>query len=475
MARLDIAMRSIYGIGTTDDKRDKYTMGLGVDANDASDMTLVKEYWERPTKEYPNGRYAVVVGSELAEIKDNPYGELPYVQFTWFPRPGSAFSDGGVTALIPLQKQLNMLHSQLLTNVKKTVNSPWIVQRGTVDNQSFNDASGVIIEYDQTKGPMQVIPPRRAEAPNVVTQILMSIQSIESQMDQLSGFPLAARGQQMENRQSGTMIQAMRNASEESRKPLLSRYRESLTTLGKLLMRITRSFVTEDQLIPVVARDGMVMLEEFTTRDIENGYDLYITAGDGYPDDPAGRTDVLLSLSRTGMFDMKDRKTRQLFVNALPYGDIQSIYDNGQTAERVRIFGENMKMIKGTDVMVKAYDLHLDHAERHTTFMRSPEAQRVFTTNPDIEQLIQDHVNEHLSALGANGAQVPELAPELQTNQNAATLNPMGMDGASSTTPVPDMSSPMASADTMSPGGTNGAEAQALQAMLASLQAGPKA
>lgn len=394
--------------GRTADGR--YMQGTGVYAGNAiKDLVLVKEFWTQPTREYPQGRYVMVVGSTVLRAEDNPYGRIPYVPFNWFPTPGSLKTEGLIPSLTPLQKQLNMSYSQLLTNVKIHGNPPWLIHElSRVDLNGITDRSGAIILHNTKPGYQ---PPTRLPVPDVTSQLINTIRMIEQQLAELSGLAQANNGINPEGSRSGSMLQVLIRANNEIRRPAIARFRESLTAVGKLVMEITRRYVKEDRLIPVIGRNGEIVVTEFTTRDIENGLDVFIVAGDGYPDDPVARADYLLGLLNTGLFDKQDRKVRKLFVEALEFGDIQSIYDDGETDERVRIHDENYKLLHGEQVKVKSYDLHMEHAELHAKSMRTPEAQTIFLSNPEIEVTAQAHLDEHLDFLSAGSDTKASPAP----------------------------------------------------------------
>jgi hypothetical protein len=402
---------------------------------------LLKELWVAPNQEHPQGRYVVVANDQVLDDRDNPYGRIPYCFCTWSPRPGSIYSDGLIPALCDIQREMNIAFSRQSSLLQVHSNPPWLVhQRSKVDPAAFTDRPGQIVIHDTPAG---VAPPSRQPPPLVTTNYEHWIAQLEAQMQEVAGLRGASRGVNPEGVRSGTMLSLLINANAAGRRPVIARYREFLQDLAHLLMQITRRYVKEDRLVSVIGNDGTALVQEFTRQDIEHGFDVRVSVGDGLPDDPMARAEFVMGLARSGLYNLTEEETRVKLRKMIEFGNLADAYDE-DTQERYRIHGENLRMLGGQEAPVKPYDLHKMHADGVARFMRTYEAQQAFEQNPQLEQIFQRHLDTHLDWLAAGQAQVPLMpnmtAPgqPLPVGNSGAGSQAMGVDlaGQLNTPPV---------------------------------------
>ena len=85
------------------------------------DYALVKEFWERPTKDHPQGRLIVVANGVLLYYLDRlPYmvGDdnrpaLPFTKCVCITRPGCFWGKSIVQRMIPLQRRYNAVRNRI--------------------------------------------------------------------------------------------------------------------------------------------------------------------------------------------------------------------------------------------------------------------------------------------------------------------------------------------------------------------------
>lgn len=418
------------GMDATATALGRMVKGAGVySGDDASQTVLLKEMWVAPNKRYPQGRYVVVAGNQVLRCIDNPYGRIPYVPMVWFPRPGSDQSDGLIGQLRPLQKALNQAFGRMLSTLNFHASPPWVVEDGTiVDMRAFSDRPNNVIVYKSPYG-NGTGAPKREQPPQFTGNYSAVLEWIEREMENIAGIRPASQGINPEGSRSASMLQVLINQDREGRTNAVARYKESLTEMGRLIMEITRRFVTEDRVVSVIGRDGEAKTFEFTRADIDYGHDVRVSVGGFPPIAPADRVRVVESLTKSGYVDATTPQGRKLAAKILETGDLNVIFDGGDPVERLRIHTENLLMLEGEDVPVESFERHEDHAEGCAAFMRTPEARELFAKDSAAKQRFQGHLDRHINYLNV-GQQPTPFMPGEQGSSAAAGPAAVGAGAA---------------------------------------------
>jgi hypothetical protein len=114
------------------------------DDNDP-EMVLHVQSWMAPNKEFPKGRYACwIPDQKILHEAENPYEEIPFVDFHWSPATTSFWSKSYVTPLIAPQRFINKRMSQLGEQANATIYSTILLGPGLKAEDIPPDFPGAI-------------------------------------------------------------------------------------------------------------------------------------------------------------------------------------------------------------------------------------------------------------------------------------------------------------------------------------------
>lgn len=124
------------------------------DSTMVDEAAVVKEYYERPTKNYPNGRLIVVANNCLLYAGDSPYsgpeqGDWhPYSACRWEIVPARFWGKSPFDDASEIQKHINTIDSVIILNRKTMAIPQKLIPRGTMaNNDQWSGRPGQKVPY----------------------------------------------------------------------------------------------------------------------------------------------------------------------------------------------------------------------------------------------------------------------------------------------------------------------------------------
>jgi hypothetical protein len=156
------------------------------DENDPP-MVVVVESYQPASKERPHGRYVCwIPGDQILHDEDNPYEEIPIVDFHWSAATTSFWSKAYITPLIAPQRFINKRMSQLGEQANAAIYSSILLAPGMTEADIPADFPGAIINGMTESG----IPAVGRLGPPEIPQWFL--QSIEMAVKMFNDTALAA-------------------------------------------------------------------------------------------------------------------------------------------------------------------------------------------------------------------------------------------------------------------------------------------
>ena len=156
---------------------------------------IVYEYWEKPTAQYPDGRYIVSTNSALLHAGVWPYekkDDFPFIPLRWQPRSGTAYGHSLGFDLCPLQQMYNRLYSRALEQFEVNKDYIMVERLSRIGADAFDQAAEDIddksriyrkVYYDRGSQPPQI-----QRAPGISADLFPMMQTLEKDMAQ-AGTP----------------------------------------------------------------------------------------------------------------------------------------------------------------------------------------------------------------------------------------------------------------------------------------------
>lgn len=198
-ASLSGSMQRFYQLKNSSGvKNDLITGRNGSDkgSTELTNSAIVKEYYEKPSANYPKGRLIVVANGVCLYAGDSPCegpdeGDWhPYSDFRWELVPGRYWPKGPLDAICELQKRLNSIDATIILTRKTMAIPQKLVPKGSgIAPGSWTGRPGQQIDYNQEAGVPSTVPAAGVDASvfKEREQVIEEMKMISGAMDILTG------------------------------------------------------------------------------------------------------------------------------------------------------------------------------------------------------------------------------------------------------------------------------------------------
>ena len=360
----------------------------GGESQDIENAVTLKEYYEKPTNKYPNGRMYVYTDDKLIDIGTDELPEeyrdeqdwCPIVKFdaSAFP-PGRLIKMGLIELLEPLQKQINVEHSSL---VKTLAQGPkyFVPEGADIDEDKLTKEDNERIDYNASAGtPTAVSPPARG------ADIWRHLNDLYNQWMELSGQHEVSHSNIPKGVKSGNAIAYLQEQDDNQMAPTLSLMGISISRWGKKCLRIMQKHFNEERIIKLIGRDNKTMAIKFLGANINLDCDLKVEMTSAMPRSEAARKQELLGMAQAGWL-RPDQYMKMAHIK-----DTEHVWKPIELQEQ-RAKWENDEMQQGIVHYPQDFDNNQIHLEIHNEVRLLPEFSKM---DPKIVAIITEHCKIH--------------------------------------------------------------------------------
>lgn len=379
-------------------------------------VCLFREYWERPTAEFPEGLRVLMAGHTILKVMPNKYAspdlgfDYPYVALRWSEEPERLWVDGLVEQLIPTQEEYNLTRSQMVANRKTMANPPWAIAKGSdVSLVQVDGLVGTILEYNGTMPrPEQVQPV--ALPPYVMdhmTMLVNEFQTIAADRD-------PANSQAPSSLRSGPVLSMLEERDKNTVANVVTNMLSAVQDVARMSLVLMGKFYDEPRLIKKAGDAFVYEVRSFLGADLRDNYDVRVFIEGGALESRAARQQTILDYVQLGILDPTNEDDKRKILQALEYGDPQTYITPKLVDERTAAW-ENEMLRAGQPVPVLPWQDHSVHIAALDLVMRSV----AFHTYPEeVKQAFVQHRSQH-----------DELLAEIVQSQLAAADAARGGSG----------------------------------------------
>lgn len=388
---------------------------------DLKNAVVLKEYWERPTQENPQGRYVVFASNKILFDGANPYpvSPIPFVRIRHILIPGSFWGDSTVTSLIDPQMQYNKTRSQAIEIKNMMAKPKWVVPKGSID-RPITTEPGEVIEFIPVGGQR----PQIERSPEIPSSIYRELMQLRDEIYELSGQHEVSRAQNPSGVRSGVAIAHLQEQDDLRMNPTVQEYERAVERLETFKLGLARQFYAEPRVARIVGEDGAVDVFTFTSEDIPADADVRVQSGSTLPPSRLARQDFILQLWQLKI--VQDPKT---VLRLLEFGNINGIYDD-ENLDTGQAHRENEALQNGEFHNAEDFENHDIHVFEHNRFRKTPEFEQL---DENIQQMFREHVAQHEQfKVQAQNPMQPEPqeqggAPDMNLDQILSSMQGMPM------------------------------------------------
>lgn len=374
------------------------------------DAVVVKEYFEKPCSDYPDGRYIIFAGEHIIK-KEN---ELPYINAEYGGRcypfvklgldtPKLFYSHAFIEDMKEVQKRYNEVRNRKYEFITKNVHGQIAIQEGSlVDDTEITNKPGDIIWYKRGFAPPTVM---KSSGPGTL-DVDSELRSLEGEFIQVTGIsPLSTTGTPNSSAVRGAgMVQMLMESDDSKFSLIVDEMIQATIDIAKQAIRLYKQFMLPNEvrftqftkdLQTTIRWTKELLMEDI---DIKNKTQLSVT--------DARRKEEINMLMQMGLLnpdqsmlgaDMTVKLIEEmdlgLPMNEMPikgYADVKK-----SRRENKKITNE-MAQIEADQ-----FDDHTIHYDIHTNFIKSDEYRRLVIVNPNIDILMRAHIQQHADVVEA--------------------------------------------------------------------------
>lgn len=394
---------SLGSIGGIDLKTENYTVAsIGVE-----NTAEVKEYWERATYRYPEGRHVIITGDKVLhagplDTKVGQYGQsdIPIV-FQKSLDYGMAFGETILTRLIPVQRRYNAIKNRKQEYMNRITIGQKQYEEGTIDEdyiEEYGLAPGALIPY--MRGSQGLMPVQQDELP----QSLMQDEGMtEAMLYSMSGTSEISRNSSAPTGVGSGVALSILQEQDDTRKGLTadSMY-DARIAIAKITLRLMKQHVKQPRLTRFVGKNNYIDTFTWLGSDLETS-DIFIDSSSLLTYTPSQRQQMVFDLMDRGMFidpelGKPTKETQGKIFELLEFGNWED-FDDGYSPQKKRAIRENNRMAQGVEAQWKPYDNDDVHINEHNDFRLTSQFEDLIKEQPNIESVFERHISAHMESL----------------------------------------------------------------------------
>lgn len=392
---------------------------------------IVKEFWERPTARYPQGRLIITAGGKLLYAGPLPWrigeaGEpdLPFVRIVSSRRPGCIWGISPIERLIPLQRRYNALRNRVAEYLNRVAVGGWYLPTTAETRpEDLDPEPGLIVTYSPKGGAK----PEPIVWPGLPPEFAAEFEHLMREFTVISGVSEFARfGEGTAGARAGISLALTLEQDDTRLSVVAGAIASAVAQVGKHWLRLYKQFAREPRMVRAVGQNGLADVLTWTADQLRSD-DVVVEGGQGLLDTPAQRRQMVQDLLQAGLFADPEtgrisREARQKIFQMLEMGDWEDAAEDDDALNRKRARTENQLMARGIPAGVQPYFDHAAHIAEHRRFQLSLEYDRL-TQGPGgewIRALFEEHVQAHLQAQQQAAAQAAAQQGAAQTTVQAA-------------------------------------------------------
>lgn len=353
-------------------------------------MAEIVQYWEKPSKTFPNGRFMVFSGSTVLWYGPNPLkpARLPYVPI-YGPNivPGSMYPDGQVEDLRAPQDTYDFVMSKMKEHADLMVNGRVLLPNGSgIDPDSIENRAGSVIQYNLP------YKPENWAGQELPMSMIQYAQILSDRAKELGGYNDIAQGQIPNAEVSGRTIAFATERANLSREPDMVRFSRSIIDIYQHMIHLARQFYSDGRLIRSLGENQRWTLSVFRADDYEFRYQL---VAEVYSKAPTSETLLLaetMEAKAAGLFDddPASERARKMLGDHRVTRSTTDPWANHREKQRreIRLMTDDPMHYAEVDEI----DEHDVHIEELVEFMVTPEFEAL---DPETQAKFRQHLYDH--------------------------------------------------------------------------------
>lgn len=411
------AVKNIWGVDCEGEDINVYTLdsittagGLGYTSMSSAvakklkkDQVLVLEKYEKPTIEYPNGRFIIVAGDKLIYMGELPYvnkengkRSFPFVKQACIASPNCFWGGSVIERCIPIQRSFNAIKNRKHEFLNRLTMGILAVEDGSLDIENLEEeglSPGKVLIYRQGSDA-----PKMLANGSVPIDFQYEENSLLNEFTNVSGVSDLLNGGISMSNASGVALQLL---IEQDDIKLLSSSEELKNVakdMAKHILRLYKQFALTEHTTRIIGDNGTVELFYWKGSDI-NSEDIVFETESEINETLAQKRSMIFEILKAGLLEDENGRLsssmRAKVLEQLGFG----VWENSQDMNALQITNankENIEIVSSCKKLLpKEIDDHTLHINEHIAFMLGGDYERAKARNEKIEEIMLEHIRNH--------------------------------------------------------------------------------
>lgn len=270
-------------------------------AQDRDKSATLKIYYEKRSKQHPDGRCLHLAGKVLLwnGPLPMPHGEIPLSQFAYRYVPKTLWPQGMVEGVCDHQKYLNAAMNSLLHILRFWAFPKWLVPReARVEETAITTKPNEVVYYDGLSGAEK---PSVITPPNIPGWVEGMPGLMRGSMESVTGVHQVSRASAPSGVRSGVALQILQEQDDSRIRVASELGKAGLENLSQHALETMAEFYGEERMVRTVGEGLQAESLALIGADL-NGLDAYVDITEGVVDTKAAKQQTLYDLISTGIF-----------------------------------------------------------------------------------------------------------------------------------------------------------------------------
>ncbi|CAM6003511.1 unnamed protein product [Sphagnum balticum] len=463
---LSTAMRRFFQLKSSSGVRGILSAGLGSsvtsgDSTMVDNACVVKEYYERPTEQYPHGRLIVVANNVTIYAGESPYsgpqqGDWhPYSACRWEVVPGRFWGKSPFDDATEVQKHINSIDSIIQLNRKTMAIPQKLIPRGTMAvNDAWTGRPGQKIYFTPGEGG---IGPTNIPGMGLDPQVLQERAGKVEDIKTITGAVDILKGDRPNGVTAFSALNLLFEVGAGKLFPMAERWKRFIESSQRKQLQLIAVKYREPR--PYYIQKLMSMNTELTADQIKDfvGKDLYdncnviIDPASAVPKMKAAEQAKLMELAQLGVLNLEDPANKAEFLDRMDIVGFSGGY--GKDASRAKYENDMLDDLALNPTGQHPVMLDADNHQIHIALHQDREKEPSWEQLPfSVQQAYAQHIQQHEMALqqqqqmqmiqAAHMAAMTGQQPQPQGQQNPMDAQEHIRKGKGNSTKIQNAMSP---------------------------------
>lgn len=358
-------------------------------------------YFERRSRQFPNGRMIIICEDEMLYYGDLPYEEIPLIIMKCRSMPGQFFGRSTIEDLIPRQRAYNGCMNAIHEHCKRVNLGGFFVQEGTTKPNELEEKGaepgGVItIKRSATRfpEPIQIAP--------LSSDLLTERDTLKRDMEYVAGTSqLMVNGATNNGINSGVAIQSLVDIDKTRLATTGESIRFAVQNMARMWLHIYKQYAKTKRIINILGTNDANSAIWWSSEDITS-YDVSFTTENELVTSEKQQQENVMNAMSLNLFSDATGKTPENIKAMLLDSMLKSDYTKQMSitqADLQQARGEvTFFELKGIVPEISEFDNHTIHIEEHKRYIKQLKYQMLKKDKPELAKMFEEHIKMHMAA-----------------------------------------------------------------------------